>query len=250
VAVPSATVNVPQNSTVSGTLILSTVVAGTRLAPPPLLVRAIPQASGVTSKTASFNLVVLRVEGGFDGVTLRTGNSTCGSVTATVVATGSGPGVQFTGPPFNQTNPHTLPFSGREPQPPGPALPEGYTISARCRVGLVIPPVIQNTPRTALWNLGFDPAIGAKPLGSLIDNPTGVFTNGYFSKDDSLFLLITPTSGGTPNTTSAGLYDLARGTKIGVGKFFTGTVVSVVLTGNTVTLNTNPPLSSPNWTVP
>jgi hypothetical protein len=78
-----------------------------------------------------------------------------------------------------------------------------------------------------------------------VDIPT------YFSQDDSLFLLVTPTGGvGTTQAAAAGLYDMARGTKIGASKFFTATVISVVLNGNTVTLNTNPPLSSPNWTVP
>lgn len=156
-----------------------------------------------------------------------------------MVATGSGYGVQFTGPPFNRTNPQVISFSS------------GYALSPRCRIGLVIPPVVQDTHRTTLWNLGFDPAIGAVPLGGLIDNPSGVFTNGYFSRDDSLFLLVIPTGGvGTPQVASAGLYDLALRTKIGESKFFTATIISVVLNGNAVTLNTNPPLSSPNWTVP
>jgi hypothetical protein len=240
VTASAVTVNVPPNGTVTGTLNLTTVAAGTQLAPPPLRVRATAQAGGVAPRTANFNLAVLRTPGSFDPVTLRTTTAPpCGSVTATVVATGSGPGVEFSGPPFNQTNPQILPFSA------------GYALSPRCRIGVVIPPVVQ-TPRTGLWNLGFDPAIGATALGRQIDNPEGVFTNGYFSKDDSLFLLVTPTSGGTPQTTAAGLYDLATGTKIDASKFFTARVVSVVLNGSTVTLNTDPPLApgQDTWPVP
>ena len=235
------TVNVPANGTATGSLNLTTVQAGTAVAPPALRMRATPQAAGVSSRTANFNLAVQRVGGSFDPVTLRTTTAPpCGSVTATVVAAGGGSGVEFSGPPFNQTNPQTLAFSA------------GFAISPRCRIGVVVPPVVQNVHRTGLWNLGFDPGVGAPALGTQIDNPTGVFTNGYFSKDDSLFLLVTPAGGGTQHTTAAGLYDLARGTKVGATKFFTASVDSVVLNGSTVTLNTNPPLSQgqDTWTIP
>lgn len=236
-----AIVNIPQNGTATSTLNLHTVAAGTKLVPPALRIRAAPQAGGVASKTANFTLDVRRTPGRFDPVALRTTPSSCGSgsVTAIVVPTGNGPGVQFIGVPFNQTE--IIQFS------------TGYAFSPRCRIGLVIPPVLQNLHRTKLWNLGFNPAIGgtgAAALGSFIYSASGVFTNGYFSQDDSLFLLITPTGGvGTREVAGAVLYDLARGTTISGGGFFTATVISVVLNGNTVTLNTNPPFSI-NWTVP
>ncbi len=231
-----ATVNVPQNGTVMSTLILNTVTADTKLGPLTLRVKATPQTGSVARKTADFDLAVLRTEGQFDPVTLITNDSSCGSVIATVVATGSGYGVQFTGPPFNRTNPQTIDFS------------TGYAISPRCRISLVIPPVTLNTPRTTFWNLGFDPAIGADPLGRLIDNPEGAFINGYFSQDDSLFLLVTPGGAGTHHAAVANLYDLARGTNIG-REFFTAKIISVELKIDTVTLYTNPSLTGLEWTV-
>jgi hypothetical protein len=242
--------NVPQNGTATSALSLSTVAGGTMLAPPPLRVRATPQAGGVASKTASFTLDVWRTGGDFRQVTLRTNDSSCGSVTAAVVAPGpnaphSGPHVRFSAPPFNRTYPQAaLPFS------------EGYAVSPRCRIGIIIPPVVREQHHTALWNLGFDPAIGGgSPLGhQIMTGIPGVFTNGYFSQDDSLFVLVTPTGGvGTTHVAAASLYDLARGTKIGESKSFTGRVNSVVLDGNIVSLNTNPPFSTPEasgWTVP
>ena len=126
-----------------------------------------------------------------------------------------------------------------------------YAFSPLCRAAVLVTPVdpVSGEPNTNLLNLDFPRVIGADPPGRIVANPAGFFVQGWFSPDDSLFVLVTPGTG-TGQAGSAGLYDVPTGAQIGAPKHFTATVDDITLSGRVVTLHTTPPLSQPDWTLP
>lgn len=247
-----STINIQPNGSATSVLNLTSAVSNTQLDPPPLRVRATPQ-SGAISRTISFPLKVLRTPGSFISVTLTTGNSSCGSVSANVRSTGNGLGVEFTGSPFGRTRPNAVVEFFRNP---GHSEPQGYAISSQCRIGVVRAPISNlNEHFTSFWNLGFNPSIGAEGLGNMAVQPVkGPYVQAFFSQDNSLCLLITAADQSLTNhTTAAGLLDFGRGSVISPSRFFTGFINSINLNVNTVTLNYTDPQNRPQsftWQIP
>jgi hypothetical protein len=241
-----ATVAVPANGTVTSTLGLATTEAATALGVQQLQVGAVPVGGGAASVTRLLAVRVQRTPGNFDPVTLLTATSNCGNISALVVPAGTASGVLFR-EGSTVLNSSVLPFS------------TGYAISHSCRSAVVVPPPTipplpaQSQFTTNLISLGFSANIGVgiPGRGAVAETGAGAFTNGYFSPDGSLFVLVTP-SGLAPGfpVAAANLIDVARGVTVQPPKLFNTSVTGVVIRGDRVTLNTNPPLSDPDWLLP
>jgi hypothetical protein len=149
---------------------------------------------------------------------LQSGNSSCGTVTANVVG---GPRVQFVGP-LGTTN-------------PAPPFGPGYDFSPNCRVGFVIPPPGPGGSWVNLYNLIFESTSGAGGINSPY-NFQSTTIEARFSPDDSVVAVIGPAGIGSPHDFSIVLHDLVTRADSSA-EFFDGSITSLNLTGDQVTVN-------------
>jgi hypothetical protein len=238
------------SATQTSMLTLATTQAATRPGQRTFSVQA--SAAGVPTQTVNLSIHVLRAATSTNTKVTpnTTGSSSCtrsgavgppvvlpATVSAIVGTALNGPGVKF------QT------ASGNSPTYISFAQ---YAISSTCRVGIVVPPV---SPSGQIfldfYNLDFGPSTGASyPIPSNNGSIPVAFQAIYFSKDDSLVVVIGP---GSSQAQIATLWDMVTGTSIGSPQYFTASNLIFTLTVDRATLSGTGPRGQPisfSWTVP
>jgi hypothetical protein len=172
--------------------------------------RIVASATGVQAPPAvPAAVTVKRMPGAFTVVQMRYNSMTCTSsgrsVTATVGGNGMTRTVEFAIPGPNRTIRRNLPAVF-------------YAMSPKCRVAVVIPPVMTGTGPTAvdLVNIGFEAGTGARAaLGDSIDNLNKFWQRFWFSQDDTLMVIIGRVPRGVSTSTHvASLHDMMTGREL------------------------------------
>lgn len=167
-------------------------------------------ASGVQAPPAiRADLVVKRALGPFKVVTMEYNSTTCSNSGRSINATVGGNGK-------TRTVTFDIPTPNRAISSTRPAV--FYSMSPKCRVGVVIPPVTVGNGPTAveLLNLGFEPGTGVRAaLGDAIDNFQSFWQRFWFGSDDTLLVIIGRQPRGLPTATHfASLYDMITGQQL------------------------------------